>query len=517
MSDAARLQFLMEGIPARHLAGPPDAPVRAITADSRKVALGTCFVAIRGTAQDGHRFLADALQRGASAIVVEEGQPLALPAAPAASIHAVPDPRRTLGELSRALHGRPDVALSVVAITGTNGKTTTSHVVRDMLNACGRPCGLLGTIAYDTGARRESAKLTTPDAAELFALLAEMRDNRLTACAMEASSHALDQQRLGSLEVDVAAFSNLTREHLDYHPTLEAYLAAKRKLLEHLEGPTRRKRSGRAVVNVEDPVLGAAVWPRDTVTVGHRPGAVVRLVSSTLRRDGTELSLEVDGRSFAARANLLGGYNVENLLLAVGVGHALGLSAAELQLGLRAARTVSGRMEPVELPGGPLVLVDYAHTPDGMSQALAAARLLAQRQGSVAGRLLLVFGCGGDRDRGKRPLMAEVAAAGADLSILTLDNPRTEDPRRIFADAQRGFANADAGDRARTVEDRARAIEEALREARPQDVVLIAGKGHENYQILGTEKQPWDDRDAARQAWSRLQGASRTGRGTEAA
>ncbi len=505
MRTQRALSTLLTGIECRHAAGPADAELTGITSDSRQVQPGECFVAIRGTIANGHAFVPDALARGAAAVIVQEGERVALPQAPAAACYAVHEPRRALGDLARAFHGQPDSALTLVAVTGTNGKTTTTHLVRDVLESAGRRCGLIGTIAYETGAQSLRAALTTPDAVAFFALLAEMRDVGLSACAFEASSHALDQERLGRCEVDVAAFSNVTREHLDYHASPDAYLAAKLRLLDRLAGPRRRKPPGRVVVNGDDPILGGAAWPKDAVTVGRRGGATVRLLHARYDREGTQLRLDLAGREVEARCRLLGPYNAENLLLCAGIAHALGLSPEAIAAGLEAARVVAGRMEPVALEGGPLVLVDYAHTPDGMAKALAAARALTRC------RLLLVFGCGGDRDRGKRPLMAEAAAAAADLAILTLDNPRTEDPQRIFQDAERGFIAAGALDRARTIPDRGEAIAAALAEASPQDVVLVAGKGHETYQIVGSQKLPWDDRAAARAGWASLRGRAAGG------
>jgi UDP-N-acetylmuramoyl-L-alanyl-D-glutamate--2,6-diaminopimelate ligase len=301
---------------------------------------------------------------------------------------------------------------------------------------------------------------------------------------------------MGPIEVDVAAFTNLSRDHLDYHPDLPSYLAAKRKLLDLALGKPRDKERGRVVVFVDDEQLGAAPWPDATLRVGRRADAQLRLLEASTDRDGSRLRVAWEGGSHRFESRLLGGFNVDNILVALGCGLALGLGIDELQAGLAAAQPVPGRMEPVELEGAPLLLIDYAHTPDGLEAALAASRELC------AGRIHLVFGCGGDRDRGKRPLMGEVAVRCADEVYFTLDNPRTEDPAQIFRDAEAGMQEAYARGHARSIEDRAEAIAAALRAAGPEDLIIITGKGHETYQILGETKHPWDDREVLRKAWA---------------
>lgn len=478
------------------LAGPSEVSVKGICSDSRRVTPGSCFVAVEGYAVDGHEYVADAVARGASAIILQEGhESLVFPDTKVA-FYSAENTRLTLGVLSRESHRKPDLKLELVAVTGTNGKTTVSHLVRDILAESGRSCGLLGTIEYDTGRQVRPASLTTPDATEFYLLLDEMCEAGLDSCAFEASSHALDQERIGTAEVDVAAFTNLSREHLDYHPDLQSYLAAKRRLLERLEGPARLKARGRAVVFVDDEILAAASWPDQTLRVGRREGSDLKLLDSAIRRDGSSLRVEFEHEEIEFQSRLLGSFNVDNALVALGCGFALGLSSEELQSGLASAKPVRGRLEAVELSGGPLVVVDYAHTPDGLGKALAACRQIS------LGRIHVVFGCGGDRDRGKRPLMAATVMDGADEIYLTLDNPRTEDRQRIFQDVEAGMQRAYEEGRARTIEDRSEAIAAAINAADSSDLVLLAGKGHENYQIIGQEKLPWDDADAARTAWS---------------
>lgn len=472
-----------------------DADVTAITSDSRRVVPGSIFVALQGHASDGHAHVAEALAKGARAVIAQVGKSQA--ASPA--IFEVADPRDALAQLLGTFFQHPDRDLAVIAVTGTNGKTTVSHLVRDLLREGGQECGLLGTIRYETPSTSIDAPLTTPAAEDLLSLLAQMRDEHAFAVSMEASSHALDQCRLAGIEVDVAAFTNLTHEHLDYHRTLEAYFAAKLRLLDHLGAVGRHKAPGRAVVNRDADVLAAHTWPASTVFVGQDEACAVQLLHARCDREGIELRARIDGVEVDLSSQLLGRYNVENLLVAAGVAVALGLGAESIAARFPALRPVPGRLEPVVIEGGPLLLIDYAHTPDGIASALQAVHELD------AGPVTLVFGCGGDRDRTKRPLMAKAALAGADRVVLTLDNPRTEDPEQIFADTMVGFAGDPA--RAERVTDRQEALAHALAITPANGVLLVAGKGHETYQIFGTEKHTWDDRVALRQAWSARGGA----------
>lgn len=474
-----------------------DVPVAGITADSRRVRKDWVFVALRGVDTDGTRFVADALAAGASAIVAEPGTVEA--AGSGVPLVEVDDARRTVAHLARSFHGTPDRRLRVAAVTGTNGKTSVAHLTRDLLDHAGWPCGLLGTIQVDTGQRRTASRLTTPGPEDLYAYLGEMVASGRTAVALEASSHALEQGRLGDLEVDAAGFTNLTRDHLDYHPDADAYLAAKLRLLDRLDAPGRTKPAGRAVVYHDDATFAAREWPAGTVRVGSGPECDVRLRGRETTRDGLRLDVEIGGRRVRAATSLLGEFQVANVLVTLGLGMVLGLDAEAMEAALPRLRPVPGRLEPVPLAGGPLCLVDYAHTPDGLRSALAACRPL------TTGQIVVVFGCGGERDRGKRPLMAQAAAAGADHIILTLDNPRGEDPARILADTEAGFAPSDS---VRILPDRQQAIDAAVAGAGAEDLVLVAGKGHETYQILADGRIDWDDREALRRAWARAEEAS---------
>ncbi len=484
----SRLADLIDLASVEVLRGDASRPVRSITADSRRVEPGDVFVAIAGPEHDGHQYIEAAVAKGATVVVLEADQEVPGDVAVLRTEHA----RRLLGRAVRGVHGAPDRRLQLVAVTGTNGKTSVAHVVCHLLRHCGVSCGLLGTIEYDTGKRRQAATLTTPGVEQLYELFSEMVEAGLTACAMEASSHALDQERLGEAEVDVAAFLNLTRDHLDYHVDESAYLDSKLRLLERLEQPSRIKAPGRAIVNGDDPVLASVDWPHGTVFVGSGDHVDLRLVATDFRSHRTHLTLEIAGSRFAFESRLLGAYNAQNLLVAIAVGHTLGLSAERMQEALPHVPAVPGRLEPVELEGGPLCLVDYAHTPDGLEKTLQTCRDLTR------GRIVLVFGCGGDRDRGKRSMMMAVAQDLADAVIFTLDNPRTEDPEQIAADA---WTTVRSESSVRRIDDRQMALAAALESTGDSDLVLVAGKGHEAYQLIGRERLPWDDRRALRTAW----------------
>ena len=468
-----RLQDLIPGA-----AGTPAASVdiAALAYDDRVVAPGTLFFCVPGFTRDGHDFAPAAVERGASALVVERPLGLGVPEV------VVDDVRAAMAPAAAALHGDPTAALDMVGITGTNGKTTTAYLVRSLLEAAGRPTGLLGTVQSVVGGEATPAVRTTPEAIDLQATFAAMRDGGDTACVMEVSSHALELRRADAIHWDVAIFTNLTQDHLDFHPTMDAYFAAKRRLF------TAGART--AVINVDDPYGRrlAAELP-DAVTYGiDAEDAVLRardvrfdLRGSSFRVGDTAFTLPLPGR-----------FNVLNALAAIGAARALGVADDAIAAALPGAARVPGRFEPVD-EGQPFaVLVDYAHTPDSLENVLTAARPL------TAGRLISVFGCGGDRDRGKRPQMGEISSRLADHTIVTSDNPRSEDPAAIIQEILAGI-----GDRAEVeaIEDRHAAIETAVRAAGAGDIVVIAGKGHEQGQEFADgHKIPFDDATVAREA-----------------
>ncbi len=482
-----------------------EAAVSAIAYDSRQVTAGAVFVARRGTRADGTAFVRDAVSRGAIAVVSEAPAPADV----TADWVQVSDGRLALAALAAAFHGDPSEELILVGITGTNGKTTTSYLLASIFDAAGMPCGRIGTVGYRVGTRELEAARTTPEAPELQRMLRDMVALGSRACVMEVSSHALSLRRADALHFSAAIFTNLTRDHLDFHKDMEQYFAAKRRLFELLSP------QGIAVLNLDD--------PRGREIGGAAPRAVTYAIDAPADVRPGPLSFSINGLAFEARtprgtvqvrSRLVGRPNAYNILAAVAAAMALDLPFTAIEAGIKALEHVPGRFQVVSAAGDDVrVVVDYAHTDDALKNLLETARPLA------TGRLITVFGCGGDRDRTKRPLMGAVAARLSDLVIVTSDNPRSEDPAQIIEEIKRGMVTpADRlpkGQPARpstpwvAVVDRKAAIERAVREASPGDLVLIAGKGHENYQVVGERVLPFDDADVARGALSRRRAGSR--------
>jgi UDP-N-acetylmuramoyl-L-alanyl-D-glutamate--2,6-diaminopimelate ligase len=462
-----------------------DRHISAITIDSREVTPGALFVALRGEHTDGHRFITEAVERGASVVVMEEAVPV--PAGVAAIV--VPDTARALSQLSDAFYGRPSADLAVVGITGTNGKTTTSQMTAAMMTAGGISAGTVGTIGARYGEHEWPLANTTPLAPQLQSLLAQMRDLGAKGVAMEVSSHALALHRVADVRFRVGALTNVTRDHLDFHKSFDAYAAAKRQLFELAD---------QAVFNVDDS-LGQR-WA-DEVR-GPKPVTTYAIAASADLRPST-LDVRPDGSTFTVGAQrfdvqLPGRFNVSNALCALAIARALNISDADAARGLASLSRVAGRMDHLRGDGVDVV-VDYAHTPDALENVLRALRETA------AQRVIVVFGCGGDRDRGKRPQMGEVAGRYADYTFVTSDNPRTEDPQAIIDEILPGIGDAPHI----SDPDRRSAIDRAIAFARSGDVVLVAGKGHENYQIIGDRVLPFDDLAVAREALELREAARR--------
>ncbi len=509
-----RLGELLEALPperaalALRSAAPKDArtiPIRGLCMDSRRVAPGDLFIALRGAQSDGHDHLEQALALGAVAVLVEK-LPESLDLGDRAGV-VVADTRRTLAPLAAHFFGEPSRELDLIGITGTNGKTSTSYLVESILGAAGRSTGLMGTVEVRFGAERQRAINTTPESLELQQLLRTMRNHRVDAVVMEVSSHALEIGRTDGCRFRVAAFTNLTQDHLDFHHTMDRYCEAKlhlfRELLAH---------DGDAVIHLDDPYAArflAATRHRGLEPIGvareKRADARIWIEASEATLQGTRATVAWGGRRIELECPLLGDFNVDNLLVACGIAEALGISRDDAARGIAMCPQVPGRLERVDDPAshGPTVLVDYAHTPDAVEKLLTAVRPLA------GGRLITVFGCGGDRDRKKRAPMAQAVARHSDRAIATSDNPRGEDPEQILCDVELGLASmrrvpeadlraADAG--YVTCVDRRAAIALAVSIAAPEDTVVIAGKGHEDYQIVGRERLPFDDRVEARRA-----------------
>ena len=459
--------------------GAPEVPIRGLALSSRAVTQGSLFFCVPGFTSDGHDFAPDAVQRGAAALVCERPLGLGVPEV------VVSDVRAAMGPLAARFHGDPTASLQVVGITGTNGKTTTAFLLREMLEAAGIQTGLLGTVKQVVGGTEEPVERTTPEAVDLQATFRRMLDAGDRACAMEVSSHALELGRAGGVHFACRVFTNLTQDHLDFHETMEAYYGAKRRLFAG-RGP--------AVVNVDDPYGRRLAGEVDAVTFG------VDAADADLR--ATDVSFDVSGATFTAETpdgslelvtRLPGLFNVQNALAALGAARALGVAPEAVRSALAQAEPVPGRMEPVEEGQDFGVLVDYAHTPDSLENVLRAARELTD------GQLHVVFGAGGDRDRGKRPLMGAVAARLADRVIVTSDNPRSEAPDAILEEIVAG-----AGGAVETELDRRLAIAAGIEGAATGDVVVIAGKGHEQGQEFeGGRKEPFDDVTEARQALRR--------------
>lgn len=478
-------------VPAEELRGRADQPASGVFDDSRQVRPGGLFVAVCGTSADGRRFVEDAVRRGAAVIVGED-----LPATGAALAVRVPDARAALTQLALRWHGLAAdgcAGLRLAAVTGTNGKSTTAFMVRAILRAAGRKCGMLGTVHYDLCGRSVTARLTTPGPLELAGYLRECADAGADAAVMEVSSHALDQKRTDGLRFAAAAFTNLTGDHLDYHGTLESYRAAKRRLFQGL-GP-----EAVAVVNRDDASHEFMLegCRARVVTFGLEQPADISARITRSTSQGTFYRLRLEGRELVLENAVVGRHNVYNALTAAGLARALGADLDAIAAGLTSVRNIPGRLQRVPCASAADVFVDYAHTDDALRNVLSALKPLTRR------RLIVVFGCGGDRDRSKRPRMAAAVAERADAIIVTSDNPRTEEPRQIIDEILSGF-RADARRRVTVEPDRAAAIRAALAGAGEGDVVLIAGKGHEDYQIIGDRRIHFDDVEVAIQAAAEL-------------
>jgi len=484
-----------------------DPGIRGISTDSRAVAPGDLFVALRGANTDGHDYLSQAAALGAVALLLEGMTPAgkSLPAA------VVADTRRALAPIAVRFFGNPASEMTLVGVTGTNGKTSTTFLTHSILSASGVSTGLIGTVEVRYAGERQRAVNTTPESLELQRLLRDMCTRKVGAAVMEVSSHGLALGRVAGCLFDVAALTNLTQDHLDFHGNMDAYADAKAGLFRH-----HLKPGGAAVINLDDPraehfLAAARAGGARTLGVSRRPegAAQVHVESAEVSLSGVRARLALPSGPLELTLPLVGDFNVENLLVAVGIALGLGIAPEAIARGVAACPQVPGRMERVasDPTHQPVVLVDYAHTPDAVEKVLRTVRTLTQ------GRLFAVFGCGGDRDRTKRPLMAEAVARFADRAVLTSDNPRSEDPHAILREVEQGLGTmqrvepqriAEAERSYTTLVDRRTAVELAIQSARPGDTVVIAGKGHEDYQIIGRERLPFDDREEARRALRRL-------------
>ena len=488
-----------------------DASFEGLSYDSRTVKAGDLFVAIRGFRFDGHDFIEDAVQKGAAAILMEEGRTLP---ETSTGIAVSQDTRAALAAVSAAFYGHPSRKLTVIGVTGTKGKTTTTHLIRNVLRRAGIETGLIGTVHNLVGEQVLPVAHTTPEAPELQSLMARMVSAGCSAVVMEVSSHALALKRVDGTAFDVAVLTNIGRDHLDFHQSLEAYLDAKKKLFyalgeSHPGHPSDRKF---AVVNLDDPNSEGFMRasPVRCVTFGINEKAMVRACDVLLEPSATEFSLVMGGQKIGVRIPMPGRFNVYNALAAASVAYGMGIDSKTVVEALESSTSVRGRAEVVDEGQSFTVLVDYAHTPDSLQNILETIRETSN------GEVIVIFGCGGDRDRGKRPLMGKIAAALADRIIITSDNPRSEEPEAIMDEIESGVIDFLKSHREgirlkdyRKVTSRFDAIKQGILMARPGDVVLIAGKGHETYQVFKNKTVPFDDVAVARRILGGLMERSR--------
>jgi len=483
-----QLRTLANAIPIRQVIGPLDREVEGIFYDSRRVQKNGMYVALRGTKADGHQFTDQAIEKGASVIVVEREETWAR-----ATSLVVDNTRNALADLASVFYRRPALRLKLAGVTGTNGKTTTTFLLKHICDKAGLRCGLIGTVRYEIGDRILPATRTTPESLDLHELLAQISNAGCKAAAMEVSSHALAQARTRGVEWDVAVFTNLTQDHLDFHQTMENYLESKVSLFTGLKDQKAKQRAT-AVVNVDDrygeQLIGRLSNDVPVITYGMSVRADFRASNYRTEFGGTSYQLDAGGKNYLVRVPLIGRFNVANSLAALAAANALGVNLRDAILSVGKSPQVPGRLEAVPAKRQFQVFVDYAHTDDALLNVLKTLRELGPN------RLIIVFGAGGDRDRQKRPLMGRVADQNADYSIITSDNPRKEDPLEIIAEVKKGFRSSHY----ETVSDRKEAITRAIALAQPRDIVLIAGKGHEMYQEFANHTVPFDDLQVARNA-----------------
>ena len=485
------LRDLIPALPRATVSGSLDPEITALTASSREVEPGVLFAAIRGTSTDGHKYIPAAIEAGATAILAETAPPADLTDT-VTWLH-VADSRRAIAALASAFYGYPWRDLAMAGITGTNGKTTTAFLLHHVMKIVWHRSGLLGTVRVDDGLSSLPARHTTPGSIDLSALLSTMRGNGCRGVAMEVSSHGIHQHRVGGIGFDACVFTNLTQDHLDYHGTIDEYFAAKAAWFHDLAADPMGKKPT-AVINVDDAygaeLAQALEGKMPVIRFGFGVHCDFRANSLRQTARGMEFELTVKGKSYLVRAPLIGRFNVYNLLAALGAATACGIRLREAIAAVATAPQVPGRMEFVGTAGGTNVFVDYAHTPDALENACRTLRELNPR------RLLTIFGCGGDRDRTKRPLMAAAASRHSDACIVTSDNPRSEDPLAIIREIEPGLT----GKGNRSIPDRAEAIAYTIRNAFSGDIVLIAGKGHESTQQFADVTIDFDDRKHASQA-----------------
>lgn len=488
-----KLSRCVEGIEIRDRLGYRDVEVTGIAVDTRALKTGDLFIATKGRATDGHVFVSQAIEKGASALVVERPGAYAVPAL------VVADSSLAAWRIAKRFFGDPAAKLVLAGVTGTNGKTSTAFLLRSIMDGAHGPCGIIGTVGYGVSGALVSAGNTTPGAVDLYRMMAGFVERGCRSAVMEVSSHAAEQGRIAGLEFDVGAFTNLTRDHLDYHKTFEGYLEAKERFIRSLAAPGREKRPGTFVYNSDDPeVAGVARrFAGRSISFGTAPSADVRAEHLAADLTGTRFDLVVESRRTPLALKLLGTFSAYNALAAAACAHAAGIGIDDIRKGLEQVLTVPGRFQVVSRGRGPTVVVDFAHTPDALEKLLNFCRELSPRM------IVTVFGCGGDRDRGKRPLMGSIATRLSSIVYVTDDNPRTEDPDRIVTEILEGTRGSATP--VHVVRDRRSAIREAVGAAGGGDLVVVAGKGHELEQLVGGARIPFNDAREAEEALEALE------------
>lgn len=495
------LQELLHSFDVVDASGDLQTEIISITEDSRAAGPGAVFVAIQGTQLDGHQFVNQAFAQGAAAVVVEDAcfqDTIVEHALAGSSLIRVKDSRKTLGLMASQLYDNPSYRLKMIGVTGTNGKTTVTHLAKALLETQGHQVGLLGTVGYVVGKEHRAASHTTPAPVQLQEMLGEMVRVGSDVGVLEVSSHALELDRVAGCEFDIVVFTNLTQDHLDFHQTMERYFQSKLHLFTDYVAGGQKSGPKRALVNADDPWAPSILQqcPIPVWTFGIHSPADIQAENVQLGMDGTQCTVNTPLGSLTITSQLVGEHNVSNMLAAIGIGLEMGMSPASIEQAVTSVTNVSGRFERIQEGQDFTVVVDYAHTDDALQRLLEAGQTIKQ------GRIITVFGCGGDRDPGKRSKMGQVAVKKSDLVIVTSDNPRTEDPQAILADIQKGIEALPSEERCsfQVIPDRAEAIQAAINTACSRDMVFIAGKGHEDYQILGTQKVHFDDREEAQKS-----------------
>ncbi len=498
------LKELIETLSEKNIYGNEDIDISGVEYDSRKVKEGSVFVAVKGLVDDGHLFIGDALKRGAKVVIVNKGFSAIntlIQDKPVTTV-AVPDSRKALALVANKFYNFPSKSLRLIGITGTNGKTTTSYLIESILKEDGKRTGLIGTINYHIGDRIVASSKTTPESSDLQGILKEMVEEKSEFAVMEVSSHSLELDRVLGCNFTAAVYTNISPEHLDFHENMKNYLESKKKLFKMLDEMAGDKLRPFAVINADDPMaceIEDAVSVR-SITYGLKPGADVRAVDLNSDFKGIRSRILFPGDELEIFSPLIGEFNIYNILASAATTYYLGIRKDKIEKGIESLKSVPGRFQPVECKGGFDVIVDYAHTPDALLICLTEAKKISR------GSVITVFGCGGNRDKSKRPEMGRIACELSDTVFITSDNPRREDPVKIIDDIKAGVKGKRSNEKVRIIPDRKEAIFKALETANPDDLVVIAGKGHENYQILGEKIIHFDDKEVISEKLEEMKG-----------